>query len=533
MKVAVLRDIVNQTGTLAAMVLLLISPEMARATAKEESASGDSRPNILVILIDDHRWDALGFLGHPFLKTPNLDRIAREGIHFANAFVTTSLCSPSRASILTGRYAHNHRVVDNYNPLPKGLTFFPQYLQKAGYETAFIGKWHMGGDVDDPQPGFDHWISFKGQGVYFDDPEKAKVKGRYVPQAVNEGYNIDGKRVPQRGYITDELTGFALDWLKQRSGEKPWLLYLSHKAVHADFLPANRHAFRYEDQPWQVPDSWFTQPEKFRDVPMWVKNQRNSRHGVQFAYYSDLDLATYYRRYCETLLAVDETTGDLLAALEQHGELDDTIILYLGDNGFLFGEHGHIDKRCAYEDSIRIPLLMRAPMFSKGGRIIEEVVANIDIAPTLLEAAGVPVPEQMDGRSFLPLVKGEEIAWRDYLLYEYYWERNYPQTPTMHALRGERFKYVRYHGIWDVDELYDLRVDPGETTNLIHDPAHAETVRKLNHRLFEILEETGGKSMPVLDDHGTQFLHRKKGGTPAAEFPQWFEREPDPPGGGK
>ncbi|MFK5921647.1 MAG: sulfatase [Verrucomicrobiota bacterium] len=498
--------------------------------------SKNKPPNILVILTDDHRWDALGFLGHPFLKTPNLDRIAKEGIHFSNAFVTTSLCSPSRASIFTGRYAHNHRVVDNYNPLPKGLIYFPQYLQKAGYETAFIGKWHMGGEVDDPQPGFDHWISFKGQGVYFDDPEQAKVKGRYVPQAVNDGYNVDGKRRPQKKYITDELTRFALDWLKERPpGEDnpPWLLYLSHKAVHADFIPANRHAFQYEKQEWTAPQSWFDNPSAFRDVPMWVQNQRNSRHGVQFAYYGDLDLATYYRRYCETLLAVDETTGTLMDTLRQRGELDDTVILYLGDNGFLFGEHGLIDKRCAYEDSIRIPMLMRAPMFSKGGRTIEQVVANIDIAPTLLDVAGIKTPEQMDGRSFLPLVKGEPSEWRDYLLYEYYWERNYPQTPTMHALRGDRFKYVRYHGIWDVDELYDLIADPKESTNLINDPEYADTVKQLNHRLFEILEETGGKSMPVLNDHGTKFLHRKKGGTPAAEFPNWFERQPDSPRGKK
>ncbi|MCB1230632.1 MAG: sulfatase [Verrucomicrobiae bacterium] len=490
----------------------------------------EKQPNILVILTDDHRYDALGFLGHPFLKTPNLDRIAREGIHFANAFVTTSLCSPSRASILTGLYAHNHGVVDNYNPLPKGLTFFPEYLQKAGYETAFIGKWHMGGEVDDPQPGFDHWISFKGQGVYFDDPAKGKVKGRFVPQAINSGYNIDGDRKSQDGYITDELSQYGLDWLRQRSGEKPWLLYLSHKAVHADFIPANRHAYQYENEPWQQPKSWFELPDQFHDVPMWVKNQRNSRHGVQFAYYTNLDLATYYRRYCETLLAVDETTGDLLAELEKRGELDDTIVLYLGDNGFQFGEHGLIDKRCAYEESMRIPMLMRAPMFSKGGRTVEEVVANIDIAPTLLEAAGLPVPDHMDGRSFLPLVKGEpDVKWRDYLLYEYYWERNYPQTPTMHALRGDRFKYVRYQGIWDVDELYDLKADEKETHNLINDPEYADTVTKLNARLFEILEETNGKRMPILNDRGTKFLHRKKGGTPAAEFPEWFERDPDPP----
>ncbi|MDB4319437.1 sulfatase-like hydrolase/transferase, partial [bacterium] len=208
--------------------------------------SADAKPNILVILTDDHRYDAMGFLDHPFLKTPNLDRLAAEGAYFKNAYVTTSLCSPSRASILTGLYAHNHRVVDNYNPVSESLTFFPQVLQKEGYQTAFIGKWHMG-DSDKKQRGFDHWISFKGQGVYVPDPNLLKAKGRFVPQATNSGFNINGKKVPQKGYITDELTGFAEDWLAEKSDEKPFLLYVSHKGVHADFLPPNQHAFKYDD----------------------------------------------------------------------------------------------------------------------------------------------------------------------------------------------------------------------------------------------------------------------------------------------
>ena len=490
--------------------------------------SKDDRPNILVVLTDDQRYDAMGFLGHPFLKTPHLDRLAREGAHLKNAFVTTSLCSPSRASILTGLYAHNHRVVDNYNPVPQGLRFFPEYLQEAGYETAFIGKWHMGGMIDHPQPGFDHWISFKGQGVYFGDPKEAKVKGRYVPQVSREGFNINGKRVPQEGYITDVLNDFSLEWLQERKKDKPWLLYLSHKAVHADFLPANRHAFCYQDAPFKRPESWFEKPDDFSDVPKWVQNQRNSRHGVEFAYYTNLNIETYYKRYCETIRAIDESLGELIGLLEEKGELDNTLILYLGDNGFLFGEHGLIDKRCAYEASIRIPMVMRCPELFKGGQTISEVVANIDVAPTLLEAAGIEKFEQMDGESFLGLLKGEKAQWRDYLLYEYYWERNYPQTPTMHAVCGKKYKYVRYHGVWDVDELFDLENDPDEKRNLINDPDHQETVAKLNKRLFELLKETKGTEMPILEDRGTKFLHRKRDGTKTAPFPDWFYRQPEP-----
>lgn len=487
------------------------------------------RPNILVILTDDHRFDAMGFLGHPFLETPNLDRIAAEGVHFENAVVTTSLCSPSRASILTGLYTHNHGVVDNYKPLPEGLVFFPKYLQEAGYETAFVGKWHMGGEIDDPQPGFDHWVAFKGQGVYFADPTEAKIKGRYVPQVSREGLNVNGERVEQDGYITDVLTGHAEEWLRGREGDAPWMLYLSHKAVHADFLPANRHAYAYEEETFERPKTWVDLPDAFRDVPLWVKNQRNSRHGTEFAYYTNLDITTYYKRYCETLKAVDESTGKVMTLLEERGELDDTIILYLGDNGFLFGEKELIDKRNAYEPSVRIPMLLRYPAAVEGGQVRSETVANIDVAPTLLDFAGIDIPGHMDGDSFKKLATGESDEWRDAVLYEYFWERNYPHTPTTHAVLGGRYKYIRYHGIWDVDELFDLRNDPEERINLINDPAHAETVERLNARLFELLEESGGREMRIENDRGIKFLHRKAGGSGAAQFPDWFHREPEAP----
>lgn len=490
----------------------------------------EKQPNILIILADDHRYDALGFLGHPFLETPALDRIAKEGVHFKNAVVTTSLCSPSRASILTGLYAHNHRVVDNYNPIPEGLVYFPKYLQEGGYETAFIGKWHMGGEIDHPQPGFDHWVAFKGQGVYFADPKKAKVKGRYVPQVSRDGLNVNGERVTQKGYITGELTDYSLEWLKQRSGEKPWMLYLSHKAVHADFLPENKHAYCYEEETFEKPKTWLELPDAFRDVPMWVKNQRNSRHGIEFAYYTDLDLGTYYKRYCETIRSIDDSTNQLLQQLEEQGELDNTVILYLGDNGFLFGEQGLIDKRNAYEASVRIPMLMRYPDGVKAGQTLNEVVANIDVGPTMLDFAGVEIPDHMDGRSMKDLVTGASDEWRDYILYEYYWERNYPQTPTMHAVLGERYKYIRYHGVWDVDSLHDLENDPKERVNLINSPEHQEIVSKLNKRLFELLEETHGKEMPLLNDRGTKFLHRKTDGSNGAPFPDWFYREADTTG---
>ena len=465
------------------------------------------RRNIIFILTDDHRYDAFGFLKpQPFLETPHLDSLARDGVHFRNAFVTTALCSPSRASILTARYAHHHRIVDNNTAIPKGTLFFPQLLQAAGYATGFFGKWHMGGESDDPQPGFDRWISFRGQ-------------GSYLP--IKDGLNIDGRRVPQRGYITDELTGYALEWLEARKPDQPYFLYLGHKAVHADFVPAERHKGRYQNGKFQPPATMAASGRMARNRPMWVQNQRNSWHGVDFPYHSDLDIGEYYRRYAETLLGVDDSMGRILDALRRRGELDSTLILYMGDNGFAFGEHGLIDKRTAYEESMRVPLLARCPELCGRGRAVNEVVANLDIMPTVLEAAGVAAPGgyAMDGRSFLPLARGERIPWRQELLYEYYWEWNFPQTPTVFALRTDRFKFIRTQGIWDIEELYDIQTDPLESNNLIFDAKYAQTAREMKGRLFAVLERTGGMQMPLYPDRGGQSNLRRATGAPRADFP--------------
>ena len=472
------------------------------------SAQARRKPrNIIFILSDDHRYDALGFLkGQPFVETPHLDRLAREGAHLKNAFVTTALCSPSRATILTGKYAHKHKIVDNNTAIPAGTTYFSSHLQKAGYKTAFIGKWHMGGESDAPQPGFDRWVSFRGQGTY-------------LPSA--NGLNVDGKRVPQTGYITDELTDYAVEFIEQQKG--PYFLYLSHKAVHAEFVPAERHKGKFKDAKFEPPAS-LNAPAT--DRPMWVQNQRNSWHGVDYPYHSTLNIEEYYRQYAETLCAVDDSVGRVLALLERRGELDSTLVIYMGDNGFAFGEHGLIDKRTAYEESMRVPLLARCPELFRGGQTVSRVVANLDIMPTVLEAAGVAAPAGGDGASFLPLLEGKTVAWRDSLLYEYYWERNFPQTPTMHALRTDQYKYIRYHGIWDLDELYDIQNDPRELQNLIHSPAHQEIVRTMNQRLFAVLESTDGMNMPLYRDKGGVSNRRNPQGPGAAPFPKAFEQPP-------
>jgi N-acetylglucosamine-6-sulfatase len=445
-------------------------------------AEAQSPRNVVFILSDDHRYDFMSFMEEApdFLETPNLDALAAEGMHIRNAFVTTSLCSPSRASILTGRYAHSHGIVDNSSPIPEGTHFFPELLQEAGYATGFFGKWHMGHETDDPKPGFDRWVSFRGQGVY-----------------VNPTLNIDGERRQEQGYVTDLLTDYALDWLEQQQADRPFFLYLSHKAVHAEFQPAERHEGRYSDEVPQYPASMDNIESNYRGKPRWVREQRYSWHGVEHAYHGELQFDSFYLRYAETLLGVDESVGRVRAYLDESGLAENTLLIYMGDNGFMLGEHGLIDKRQAYEESMRVPMLAYAPGLIQAGTVATDLVRNIDVAPTLLDVMDQDVPAEMDGRSVLSLLRGEPATWDDELLYEYYWEYAFPHTPTVFALRGDRYKYIFYHGVWDRNELYDLQTDPKEQFNLVDLPAHAERATAMRNRIFDLLEETGGMQIPL------------------------------------
>jgi arylsulfatase A-like enzyme len=483
--------------------------------------------NVIFILTDDQRFDELGFM-NPVLKTPNMDKMASEGVHFRNAFVTTSLCSPSRASILTGQYMHNHGVVDNNSPVAEGSVFFPQFLQEEGYQTAFFGKWHMGeagsskGRLDDPQPGFDHWMSFAGQGHYYPVVRNGKVNQ----------FNINGEHVPQKGYITDELTDYTLDWLAGgRDKDKPFFVYLSHKAVHANFSPPKRYEDLYADAEIPVPASQADTEENYKGKPMWVKNQRNSWHGVDFPYHSTLDVQEYKRQYHRALTAVDDSIGRINAWLDENGLADNTIVILMGDNGFMFGEHGLIDKRNAYEESMRVPLLAYIPGLENPGHVVEEIAAGIDIGPTVLDIAGVKeMPEQLEGQSLYPLALGKKPEnWRKDLLYEYYWEFNYPMTPTTFALRTDQFKLIQYHGIWDTEELYDIKNDPREMHNLIDDPEYLEERVKLRKELHRRLANNRGEHViPYTEKWGPGAHSRNKEGSTASPFPgSWLKSETD------
>ncbi|MEO6719589.1 MAG: sulfatase [Ferruginibacter sp.] len=463
------------------------------------SAQSAKKPmNIIYILSDDHRYDFMGFTkAVPGLATPGMDRMAKEGAHLKNAFVTTALCSPSRASILSGQYAHTHTVVDNSAPLPDNLIFFPQYLQKKGYKTAFMGKWHMGNTGDKPQPGFDEWVSFEGQGIYYGNT-----------------LNVNGKHEKLTGenYITDELTNRAINWMNKEK-DKPFCLYLSHKGVHAEFMPAKRHIGKYKDLQIVCPPSMYltatdsskkfgivTPPAttvNYKDIPNWVRAQRYSWHGVDYMYDGKIPFDEFYHLYLETLQAVDESIQQVMEWVEKNGLANNTMIVYMGDNGFQFGEHGLIDKRTAYEASMRVPLLVWAPGMLKAGSVIPQMILNIDLAPTFLEIAGVPKPDQMQGQSFLPLLKGKEIAWRDKVFYEYYWEQAFPQTPTTFAVRTDKYKYISYNGIWDINELFDIENDPYEMNNLIRNKDMDKIGLQLRNELYNWLEKTNGLQIPL------------------------------------
>ena len=446
-------------------------------------AKSDAMPDrVIFILSDDHRHDFMGFTGKiPWLETPNMDRMASGGAHFSNAYVTTSLCSPSRATILTGLYAHQHTIVDNQAPNPGGLTYFPEYLQKAGYETAFFGKWHMGDHTDDPQPGFDHWESFKGQGVY------------YGPLL-----NINGKHTQYNKtvYTTDLLTEHAIEWMQAQPKNQPYFLYLSHKSVHAEFAPAQRHKGIYGTEAYTLPATFEqTKTGAYRDLkwPEWVQQQRISWHGVDYMYHQNRSLQEQVHNYCETLLGVDDSIGQIMKYLDEAGLTDSTLVIYMGDNGFSWGEHGLIDKRHFYEESGKVPLLMHFPDGIEPKQRIDALVNNTDIAPTILAAANLVAPKHFVGNSIFKVLNSKATEnWRQHIFYEYYWEYDFPMTPTTFGVRDARYKFIRYHGIWDRNELYDLENDPNEMYNLIEDSAHQQRIETMAHALYDWLEPTDG-----------------------------------------
>ncbi len=464
--------------------LLLAFPSKA-ISQRISGGARDPRPNIVFILVDDLRWDELGCAGHPYIKTPNIDRIAREGVMFRNAFMTTPLCSPSRAGFLTGQYAHTNGITDNVDRSAAShkLVTFPLLLHRSGYETAFVGKWHMGND-DMPRPGFDRWVSFKGQGSYF-----------------SPDINEDGKEVKPGGYITDILNGYAVEFIKRRR-DKPFLVYLAHKAIHPEatqnndgsvnladserFIPAERHKNLYASETVPRRPNARRAPEGKPALERRIGELPPLGSGT-----ATRDEAILGRQ--RSLMAIEEGVGEILGALKETGQLDKTVIVFSSDNGYFYGEHGlSVERRLAYEESIRMPLLARYPRMIKAGTVRDEFALNIDLAPTLLSLAGAAAPADMQGRSLTPLLKGERVKWRDSFLIEYYSDRVFPRIDRMgyKAVRDGRWKYIRYLELEGMDELYDLKTDPYEMKNLINQTSAKSSLDRMRLEMDRLLKET-------------------------------------------
>ncbi len=422
-----------------------------------------ARPNFVFFMTDDQRWDAMSCAGNEILKTPNMDRIAREGIRFENMFVTTSLCGPSRATFLTGKYVHNHGVRVNGGELSLDQKTFPEWLKEAGYETAFIGKWHNR-DLGKGR-GFDYTFGFEGQ-------------GRYNDPIISENF---GPPQEYKGHVTDILADHAVKYL-ERGRDKPFCLLLWFKAPHRSWIPDKRFESVYQETKMPEPPTF---DDTYEGRPDAVKNA-----DMKIGDFDDVpDLDTFLKNYYRTLLGVDENVGRILDALDRLGYTKNTVVIYSGDNGFFLGEHHFFDKRLMYEPSIRVPLLVRYPKMIRPGTTNQEMVLNVDVAPTILSLAGVEVPVDMDGKNMKSLLEGKGVLWRKDFLYEYY---EYPAVHMVRKNRGirtQRWKFIHYFEEPEEFELYDIQNDPYEVNNLYTNPAYMDVVAQLKARMIELRRE--------------------------------------------
>jgi N-acetylglucosamine-6-sulfatase len=457
------------------------------------------KPNFIVILVDDLRYDEFGAGGHPYMKTPHIDRLAAEGALFERAFHTTPICSPNRASIMTGQYASRHGIIDNVarDAMSHRLPNFHLALQKLGYETAHVDKWHMGNDGK-PRPGYDHWVSFDGHGS-LNDP-KLNVNGRYEDRA---------------GYMTDLLNQEALAFI-ERPRTKPFSLFFAHKAVHPDahqaadgtldmtrfggYIPAERHRGLYADGVFPKTPNMCGYAELARQAPAWteafaLKGSERSRALLEAIQAGSQD---EIRQRARMMASVDEGVGMLLEALARRKKLDDTLILLLGDNGYFIGEHGlGPERRFVYEEGIRSPFVLRFPRKVRAGARIRDLVICQDIAPTLIELGGGRPGPHIQGRSFAPLLAGRRKGWRKSFLIEYWAEQAMPWLVAMtyKAVRTDRHKLIHWVNrgtAGELDELYDLERDPWELKNQARSRAHAALRARLRRELRQLVADAVG-----------------------------------------
>jgi arylsulfatase A-like enzyme len=450
-----------------AVGLVLASAHVGRA--------GDQtpRPNLVFIYTDDQRWDAMSVVQReqgdkgrfPWLKTPNMDRLAAEGVRFRNAFVVNSLCAPSRASFLTGCYGHLNGIVNNHTPFPVDNVTHASLLKGAGYTTAYFGKWHMDGQKGQ-RPGFDYSASFVGQGRYLDCP-----------------IEINGKTTETKGWVDDVTTDYGVRFIRDNK-DRPFLLVLGFKATHGPFQPPPRFKDTYAG-------------EEARAVPN-LRSPAVYKANAAKPVDPPADKVPTNLGYFRCITAADENLGRILQTLDDLKLAENTVVVFSSDNGYYLGEHGLGDKRSAYEESMRIPLLVRYPKAATRGKTLDQLALNIDLAPTLLDYAGVPVPREMQGRSWRPLLEGKKVDWRRAFFYCYFFERGFA-TPTVTAVRTETAKLIKYPGHDNWTELFDLSRDPYETKNLVADAASADLRRDLEAEYTRQEKAIGFRIPPFAD----------------------------------
>jgi arylsulfatase A-like enzyme len=499
---------------------------LALAVAPAHAANAN-RPNILFIFADDHAWQAISAYGSKLIQTPNLDRLAHEGMRFDRCLVPNSICGPSRATVLTGTYNHRNGFYNNVNCRFDGSqTTFPKLLQTAGYQTAMIGKWHL---VTDPT-GFDYWDILPGQGQYYNPP---MIR--------------NGERVKREGYVTDIITDLAVDWLKHRDPDKPFLLMCHHKAPHRPWDPGPKHlnddADRVFPEPASLFDDYSGRGKAEHEQDMMVAKTLNTndlkftpraamnpeQRQVWDAYYQPRnevfqkanlqgkDLVRWkYQRYLHDYLAcirsVDDSVGRLLDYLKEAGLDQNTMVVYSSDQGFFLGEHGWFDKRWIFEESARTPLMARWPGVIKPGSVNKDLVSNLDFAETFLEAAGLPVADSMQGRSLVPVFKGQTPAdWRKSFYYHYYEHPAEHNVARHYGAITDHYKLVHfYEPEFNYWELFDLQKDPAEMRSVYGQPQYAEIQKQLEQELARLRNEL---KVPAEDPPET-FLPRRR--NPAA-----------------
>jgi arylsulfatase A-like enzyme len=447
-----------------------------------------SRPNIIFIMSDDHAAHAISAYGSRLIQTPSIDRLGREGMRLANAFVTNSICTPSRAAILTGKYAHVNGVpvfnhIDNSQPMVQ------KYLQQAGYHTGMIGKWHLGGNkpgVGGEPTGFDYWNILPGQGAYF-----------------NPAFIENGKGTKYEGYTTDIITDLSIAFLEQRPKDKPFFLMSHHKAPHRNWQPNEKFRARFADvqlpEPATFNDDYAGRADASRDATMRIDRDLTENDlkgppppGLSGQALKQWKYQRYMRDYLACVASIDENVGRLLDWLDRNGLADNTIVVYTSDQGFFLGEHNFFDKRFMYEESLRMPFLVRWPGKIEPGSVANQMILNVDFAPMMLDAAGVKTPPDMQGRSFLPLLQGQAPKdWRTSMYYRYY-HPGHHNVAAHYGIRTARHKLIYFNKLeqW---ELYDLETDPNEMKNLYADPAHAGTVKRLKAEMEALKQQLGDK----------------------------------------